>query len=305
MPLAGVVAGGLAVCEAFQHACRAPEAARRDVGLSLWEPGTDWRSCSVGPALAFLPLSLWLLGLGHLGQAYAWSLGMLPYQQRGDLTAYLVDTDFLIPGNLATGLLSTESDVRSRKTRVVAAALESRGFKTAIVERLFDEHTWPSADEPTLALAGFDSPVPRAVLGDERFARVVDAGLGRGAVGYLDMVLHTFPSQLSPAMLFAARQPSQGELPELYSSEIDDLVAAGASRAEAECGMAEIAGISVAASFVGGVAGALVVADVLRSLHGGREIAILQLDLRTPNELAVVDNRAADGANPGFVRLCR
>ncbi len=119
------------------------------------------------------------------------------------------------------------------------------------------------------------------------------------------MVLHTFPSQLSPAMLFAARQPSQGELPELYSSEIDDLVAAGASRAEAECGMAEIAGISVAASFVGGVAGALVVADVLRSLHGGREIAILQLDLRTPNELAVVDNRAADGANPGFVRLCR
>ena len=305
MPLAGVVAGGLAVSEAFQHACRAPEAARRDVGLSLWEPGTDWRSCSVGPALAFLPLSLWLLGPGHLGQAYAWSLGMLPYQQRGDLTAYLVDTDFLITGNLATGLLSTESDVRSRKTRVVAAALESRGFKTAIVERLFDEHTWPSADEPTLALAGFDSPVPRAVLGDERFARVVDAGLGRGAVEYLDMVLHTFPSQLSPATEFAARQPSQGELPELYSSEIDDLVAAGASRAEAECGMAEIAGISVAASFVGGVAGALVVADVLRSLHGGREIAILQLDLRTPNELAVVDNRAADRANPGFVRLRR
>lgn len=119
------------------------------------------------------------------------------------------------------------------------------------------------------------------------------------------MVLHTFPSQLSPATEFAARQPSQGELPELYSGEIDDLVAAGSSRAEAECGMAEIAGISVAASFVGGVAGALVVADVLRSLHGGREIAILQLDLRTPNELAVVDNRAADGANPGFVRLRR
>ncbi len=83
------------------------------------------------------------------------------------------------------------------------------------------------------------------------------------------------------------------------------MVIDAAASAEQHAGRHTIAGISVAASFVGGVAGALVVADVLRSLHGGREIAILQLDLRTPNELAVVDNRAADGANPGFVRLCR
>jgi len=30
------------------------------------------------PALSLLPSQLWLIGLGHFGQAYLWALGLLP-----------------------------------------------------------------------------------------------------------------------------------------------------------------------------------------------------------------------------------
>jgi hypothetical protein len=300
--LAGVIAGGLAVSEAFQHCGGSPEAARRDVGISLWRPDVDWRADEArGPRLAYLPSALWLLGLGHLGQGYAWSLGMLPYGTPAEVLVCLVDTDSVIAGNLATGLLSHDPDVTRRKTRVVANSLEQLGFSTAIVERPFDENTWPTEQEPAVALAGFDSPIPRRQLGDGRFERVIDAGLGTGAVEYLDMLIHAFPSQLNPKNAFQADNPSQRPLTERYEREIQRLVAEGAAQADAECGMTEIAGISVAAAFVGSVAGALAVSDLLRLLHSGLDAALLQLDLRTPNMITVLENTApSEFTNPGF-----
>lgn len=69
LPLAGVVAGALAVSEVFQHALGSNTAACRDTGLSLWCPNLPWQSSeAVGPALQRLPTGVWLLGLGHLGQ---------------------------------------------------------------------------------------------------------------------------------------------------------------------------------------------------------------------------------------------
>jgi hypothetical protein len=301
--LAGSLAGALGVGEVFQHCCGSPEAARRDVGISLWRPGADWRSQEAhGPQLRYLPSSLWLLGLGHLGQAYAWSLGFLPYANPAELEVYLMDTDSLVSANLATGLIARELDLGHKKTRVCAAALESIGFRTMIVERLYDQNTWPTADEPMLALGGFDSPIPRSRLGDHRFERVIDAGLGAGPIDYLDMLLFSFPSQLDPRDAFASPERAAIQpLPERYSIEVEQLIAAGRDRAEAECGVAEIAGVSVAAAFVGATAAVLVIADVLRLLHGGPDLAVLALDLRTPNRIDAVENTAGRRVfNPGF-----
>jgi hypothetical protein len=78
----GVLAGALAVAEAFQYV-RADNAlaGRRETGLSLWQPagGTSWLEAPWGPEVSRLPSSLWLIGLGHLGQAFLWTLGLLPY----------------------------------------------------------------------------------------------------------------------------------------------------------------------------------------------------------------------------------
>jgi hypothetical protein len=192
--------------------------------------------------------------------------------------------------------------VGKRKSRVIAGRLEELGFLTFIVERRFDEHMQPDPiTEPLLALAGFDSPVPRRHLGGERFLRVVDAGLGAGAREYLDIVLHTFPSQIDPADEFNVAPSKQEGLPERYAVEVERLMAEkGASRGEAECGLAEIAGITVAAAFVGATAAALILGDVLRALHGGAELAVVSVDLRTPEHVDTAENTTFhEPTNPG------
>jgi hypothetical protein len=83
MALAPMLAAALAVNEAFlfvsgQHGI----AGRHTAGLSLWDPSSDrdWLGPSADePEMHLLPSRLWLIGLGHLGQAYLWALGLLPY----------------------------------------------------------------------------------------------------------------------------------------------------------------------------------------------------------------------------------
>jgi hypothetical protein len=290
---AGVVAGALGVSEIFQHSLGAVVPGRREVGISLWRPDLSWRSQdAVGETLQWLPAKLWLLGLGHLGQGYAWTIGMLPYATPGDVQLSLVDFDHIIQGNTATQLLVTGQHIGLRKTRVVAYALEKLGFETAIVERAFDEHFYPARDEPTIALAGFDRPEPRRQLGGDRFSRVVDTGLGAGHVEYLDILLHTFPSPEDPATAFPARTTTARSLPAAYESEINRQVEEGVEEGVARCGMLEIAGVTVGAAFVGAFAGALAVADVLRLLHGGEEFSVIGIDLRTPSDPRAVTNSA-------------
>lgn len=301
MPLAGVAAGAIGVSEAFQYLVGHPTAGRRDVGVSLWQPHLHWRDRdAVGPPVRHLPTGLWLLGLGHLGQAYAWALGCLPYATPSAATFYLVDIDTIIDGNHATGLLTRLSDVNRLKTRVVAERLEELGSRARIVERRFDTNTHPGKDEPAIALAGFDHPAPRRLLGD-RFDRVVDAGLGGGPVEYLDMLLHTFPSPLDPSTTFQYPSQTRRPLPAAYAAEIQRLVDQGSDAGDAKCGMVELAGVTVGAAFVGANAGALAVADVLRWLHDGPEYSVLALDLRSPDHIAAILNNHPGGpSNPGY-----
>ena len=79
IPLAAMLSAGLAVNEAFLFVeGGSPAAGRRPIGLSLWQPSADinWlKPDSSEPQIIHLPSRLWLIGLGHLGQAYLWGLG--------------------------------------------------------------------------------------------------------------------------------------------------------------------------------------------------------------------------------------
>jgi hypothetical protein len=301
---AGVLAGALAVSECFQHCLGDPQAGRRDVGVSLWRPDSVWGDSNAGPPqLSYLPSSLWLLGLGHLGQAYAWSLGLLPYATASAVSTWLLDTDQVVKGNLATGLLARTRHIGQSKARVVARQLEGLGVRTRIVERRFDDLMRPSGDEPLVALAGFDDAAPRRLLGGDRFQKVIDVGLGAGPVAYLDILLHSFPSELNPAEAFPRVPPMERLLPVAYRTEIDRRIAQGEEEGQAACGVAEIAGISVGAAFVGAIAGALAVGDVLRYLHDGRAYSVISLDLRSPSHIQAVSNRQPGPyQNIGFTR---
>ena len=55
-------------------------------GVSLWSPVEDSRNpVSNSPLLHNLPNQFWVLGLGHLGQAFLWNLEMLPFPNRGEV----------------------------------------------------------------------------------------------------------------------------------------------------------------------------------------------------------------------------
>jgi hypothetical protein len=304
-PLAGVLAGALSVSEAFQATRGFAIAARRATGISLWRPDLPWRdSAAQGPELEILPEGMWLLGLGHLGQAMAWSIGCLPYPSGAPL-AGLLDPQLVVKANADTGLLTTSNDIARRKARVVAAALERRGAKTMVTERLFDTTFRPQSHEPSIAFAGFDSPKPRRLL-EGRFHRVVDAGLGGGVQGYLDIMIHSFPSELQAATAFpeSARLDPEALLDRpAYASEISRLEATGMTEEAARCGVQEVAGRTVGAAFVGAAASTLVVAEELRALIEGPRFEVVSVSLRSPEHLAAVPNPApGPWVNPGFVR---
>lgn len=109
---------------------------------------------AAGPVIERLPSSLWLIGLGNLGQAYLWTLSLLPYEKPEDVKLVLQDFDVLAESNTSTSLLTRGELVGTRKTRAMAAWAEARGFEAAIVERPFLQ--------PIFALVGTNRQLPCA-----------------------------------------------------------------------------------------------------------------------------------------------
>lgn len=270
----GVFAAGLAVARAFVSAS---QISNRDVsvptGLSLWRPDLPFSDASaVGPALEQLPAKLWLLGLGHLGQAYAWILGLLPFDTAHPMTAFLQDYDEVEDGNWSAGLLCEPGSVGCMKARLCANWLEQRGFRTRIVERPFDEHTRRTADEPRIALAGFDNPEARMLLEEAGFELIVDCGLGASLDHFDRIVLHTFPDASQKARYIWAKKTPVEAAMDLSLLEEE----AG------ECGilLREAAGKAISSSFAGACASALALGEVLRAIHGGKRCEYLKVHLR-------------------------
>src|SRR5262249_39147000 len=78
-PLVAILAAALATSEVFlSFADISIQAGRRRIAISLWRPG-DVSAAALGEPIEVLPQSLWVLGLGHLGNAYLWALAGLPY----------------------------------------------------------------------------------------------------------------------------------------------------------------------------------------------------------------------------------
>jgi hypothetical protein len=276
-PLAGVAAAALGVNEAFLHIRgEMPAAGDRTVGLSLWAPlaVTGWRDDThAGPPLRYLPDALWLVGIGHLGQAYAWALGMLPYgAQRPHLV--LQDFDKAAVSNLSTCLFLDKGDLGQFKVRVVSRRLEAAGFTTAMVERRFGpgHHVLPG--EPAIALFGVDNLAARRDLVSAGFTMVVEAGLGSGYRDFRNIRTHTFPGPHSPATVWPAEAAAQPAV------DLNDVYRKLAQERNDLCGMTQLASRAVATPFVGALAAALVLAEVLRPLHAGDTHSVLDLQMK-------------------------
>jgi hypothetical protein len=271
-PLAPAVAAAAAAAELFAwHAKDHPMAGRRAAGLSLWSPGTDWLAPDTSePTLSYLPSSLWLIGLGNLGQAFAWLLACLPYADRRKVELTLQDYDLIADSNDSTSLLSSLPLIGAKKTRVVAHWLEAAGFNTALEERRFGPWTLRGPYDPAVAFCGVDNAPTRADLGSAKFELLVEAGLGAGPGGFRNFSLHTFPSSRRPDQIW--RRDKAGS-----SFDVSSMPAYSALRESGldTCGLAQLASRTVGVPFVGLIAAALAVSEPLRRLHGagGVELA--------------------------------
>jgi len=301
MPLSPMLAAALAVSEAFFHVRGGtPTAGRRAVGLSLWDPASrDWlNSSAAGPTLERLPASLWLIGLGHLGQAYLWALGLLPYADPSQLDLVLQDVDVVTASTESTSILTDASMIGTRKTRSTSRWAEQRGFSTRIIERMFDAEFRRRDDEPPVALCGLDNALGRRALDKVGFDMVVEAGLGRGHRDFHTLRLHTLPALRSAD--------------EIWKTSVEDedltdrpgyrkLLADGSLD---QCGVTLLAGKAVGAPFVGATAACLAVAEVLRLLHQGPVYQLVDLDLLgVSHQAAVIQAGDFSAFNPGFTAI--
>jgi hypothetical protein len=283
--LSGVLAAALAVSELFLSFAEINVmAGRRTVGLSLWRPDLDIVDPSaVGIPVEFLPRDLWVLGLGHLGNAYLWSLSTMRFSDPAAAEIILNDFDATEPENVETGLLFHAADVGHYKTRVCSNWLEARGFRTRLVERRFDSNFRCRADEPRLAFCGFDLNAPRRDLATARFDRVIESGLGGTADNFDTISLHALPNPRGPEEIWPDPTPEE----KAKRNERQQLLArknpAYSHLGGDECGRFDLAGKSVAVPFVGAAAGSLVVAEIIRLLHGGPAYTDIKLVLADLN----------------------
>ena len=284
-PLAGVLAGALGVSEAFQFVRgKNWEAGARPVGLSLWKPELN-PFCAPearGPVVSFLPASAWIIGLGHLGQAYLWTLGMLPFADARKVQLVLQDNDHLQTSNLSTSILTHEGDLHRMKTRAMADWCDARGFETRIHERLFAPDFRVQAGEPKVALCGVDNPQARACLEEVGFDEIIEAGLGSQGEDYLSLRLHGFAagagSRKARDIWGDLNTAPAEEDARLQNPIYRDLEARGLD----VCGLTTLAGRAVGASFVGTVAATFCIAELVRLTMNAHRYSLLELSLRNP-----------------------
>lgn len=300
MPLTAMLAAGLAINEAFLFVNGEMRAAgKRHVGLSLWNPAAkqDWLDGDeTEPNLLFLPSALWLIGLGHLGQAYLWGLGLLPYAERGDLAIVLQDTDEITTSTHSTSILTHELMEGRYKTRAMADWCADRGFSTQIYERTFAADFMRQPDEPAIALCGIDNAIGRQALDKTGFELIVEAGLGRGHQNFRAIRLHVLPGSRPASDIWPKDQaPSTHLEMAAYSKLLEDGTLD-------QCGVTLLAGKAVGAPFVGAIAASLALSEILRLLHGGSVHQAIDLDLMSvEHRFAAKNAHDFTTFNPGYV----
>lgn len=290
-PLAGVLAAAVGLARGFvQLTGLSTHFVEQPMGISLWRPDLAFdHPDAIGPKLEYLPQRLWLGGLGHLGQAYIWNLSMLSYASPEKNLFMLQDYDRVVSANVGAGLLCEDKSIGTLKTRLCSSWLEARGFQTRIIERRFDETILLQADEPLVAICGFDKIEPRLALSRIPFQFVIDCGIGESCESFDQISLYTFPdSKRNPQQIWGA--VAENNVP------IDDKLLNAFDQKQV-CGVVAetLARKPISTSFVGAFAGACAISEVIRGLHGGIrcEAAAFQLRGNSAPRIAIHSEAAA------------
>ena len=276
LSLSGVFAGALAVRQIFAGARIGPSYHARDISVSLWEPWTVVGSTSRGPTRFTAPNALWLVGLGHLGQAFVWNLLTLPYREARRMV--LQDDQRVGEENQATSLLVlAHPRIGERKVRLTSAWLECAGWETALIERRHRGELRPTADDPPFLLSGLDDLAPRKAAGGGGFRLYGRCRSRAWSWRLRGNSIRVIPKGKSVEGLWNASENATSKDRLLAGQAYQSL-----ERQIGACGAFTIANASVAVPFVGAAAGALTIAQVMRlaSMQSGG--TLIQIELAAP-----------------------
>ena len=130
--------------------------------------------------------------------------------------------------------------------------------------------------------------------------RVVDAGLGSGNDDFLDFQLNGFPGSDRARDVWAdtsaAALPDERQLSGAYR----DLAEERRQRGLDACGVVQMAGAAVGASFVGLATSALVVAEAIRLTMGEPGHAVIDGSLDDPSRVSAVESERETTRGLGF-----
>jgi len=295
-PLAGVLAGALAVREIFASLLGSSRAGTHASIASIWEPWLTPERTSVGPVTAYFPRKLWFIGLGHLGQGYLWSLGLLPV---AGSHAVLQDDQRIGVENEATGILTGGNDLNLPKTRVAARWLESTGWTTSLIERRNHGDIPLLENDPPIVLTGLDESQPRLEIATAAgFPYMIDAGVGHGPLDFENLQISVLKKGLDPTGFWSAKEKPR---------DIEALLRRKPYKVHSEefgvCGTMGLAQASVAVPFVGAAVGALAIGQAIRLASMLETVQIMQLGLGAPDMVMSGIKNAAPESGLGSIEV--
>jgi hypothetical protein len=196
-------------------------------------------------------------------------------------------------------MLTNLKMVGQKKTRAMAEWSEAMGFRARILERKFSNDFHVAADEPHVALCGVDNVLARGNLEEAGFQRVIEAGLGAGASDFLCFQSHSFPASHSAHERWASVPSINADETLLNLPAYRKLATKGIDR----CGLTQLAGHGVGASFVGAVTSAFVIAQLLKVALGNNMYDTLDGDLRTGKVEIIPNQLELPPFNPGITSV--
>lgn len=255
-----------------------------NVGISLWNlnSGKEWyQNENDGPNKLFLPRNIWTLGLGHLGQAYLWTLGLMPYKTPKETLFLLQDADIVEPENIGSQVLCSEQNIGRPKTRACMNFLENLNFKTQIIEKQFllgdSEQEWIKI-YPFL-LNGVDNIKTRRSIKKTSLKLFLD-GATNGKFDLFDSFTMKNISNIEkePNILWP-EEDADGSIfhKNLYQKY----------EKTHQCG--QLTNIGISTPFVGLFSSTIVVSELLRSLNQGIKYSIVSLQMRDLNSMEAIE----------------
>lgn len=236
----GVAAAGAALSEAFAHVYRrsAMAGARR---LSFRMPGLAAVKRPDAPS--------WIVGLGHLGQAFLWTLAL---SRAGDACVVkLTDFDNVSESSLSTCLMVKDADVGKLKVDVVGDRLSELGFTVQRDPGRLNLDGGPLDSGVGVAIVVVDNIALRRSLDRLKGVRIFEGGIGSGTEGFTRVQLHAFPGPRLARDVWAGEDPHASRVVDISAPAYQALL----KQSGDECGTTLLAGRSIATPFVGAFAG--------------------------------------------------